>query len=58
MSVIQSEMIDEGVALITLNNPPLNLVTVELTKVLVSKLDELASDHSVRVLILTGQGER
>ncbi len=58
MSVIQSEMIDEGVALITLNNPPLNLVTVELTKVLIDKLDELASDHSVRVLILTGQGAR
>ena len=58
MSVIQSEMIDEGVTLITLNNLPLNLVTVELTKVLSDKLDELASDHSVRVLIVTGKGER
>ncbi len=58
MSLIRSEMIDEGIALITLNNPPLNLVTVELTALLNDQLDKLASDASVRVLILTGIGER
>ena len=56
MSLIRSEMIDEGIALITLNNPPLNLVTVELTALLNDQLDKLASDASVRVLILTGIG--
>ena len=54
MSLIRSEMIDEGIALITLNNPPLNLITVELTALLNAQLDKLASDASVRVLILTG----
>jgi len=58
MSLIRSEMIDEGIVLITLNNPPLNLVTVELTALLNDQLDKLASDASVRVLILTGIGER
>jgi len=58
MSLIRSEMIDEGIALITLNNPRLNLVTVELTALLNDQLDKLASDASVRVLVLTGIGER
>ncbi len=58
MSLIRSEMVDEGIALITLNNPPLNLVTVELTALLNDQLDKLASDASVRVLILTGIGGR
>jgi len=50
--------IRSGVATVTLNNPPLNLVTLELTEQLTRTLDKLAVDPSVRVLVLTGMGER
>jgi enoyl-CoA hydratase len=48
----------DGVATVTLNNPPLNLVTLELTRQLDATLDRLASDLKVRVMILTGTGDR
>lgn len=41
MSLIQTE-INDGIAQITFNNPPLNVVTVELTRQLNDALDELA----------------
>jgi enoyl-CoA hydratase/carnithine racemase len=50
--------IRDGIATVTLNNPPLNLVTLELTGALGRALDELARDHAVRVLVLTGAGDR
>lgn len=48
----------EGVATITLNNPPLNVVTLEMSRELDRVLPTLAVDPDVRVLILTGAGER
>jgi enoyl-CoA hydratase len=50
--------VHDGVATVTLNNPPLNLVTLELTRQLDATLDRLASDPKVRVMILTGAGDR
>ncbi len=50
--------IDDGVATIILNNPPLNLVTLELTRTFAELLDRLAKDPAVRVLLVTGAGER
>jgi enoyl-CoA hydratase len=50
--------IRSGVATIMLDNPPLNLVTLELTRQLGRTLDVLAQDDDVRVLVLTGSGER
>lgn len=50
--------IDGGVAVVTLNNPPLNLVTLELTRELNALVARLAEDPSVRVLVLTGSGEK
>jgi enoyl-CoA hydratase len=47
-----------GVAVVTLNNPPLNLVTLDLTRELDRTLDRLAADPAARVLVLTGAGER
>jgi enoyl-CoA hydratase/carnithine racemase len=47
-----------GVATVTLDNPPLNLVTLELTRTLSETLDALAADPEARVLVLTGAGER
>jgi enoyl-CoA hydratase/carnithine racemase len=50
--------IEDGVALVTLNNPPLNLVTLELTRQLNSLVTKLAVDPSVRVMVLTGSGSK
>ena len=46
--------IDNGVALVTLNNPPMNLVSLQLTRELNAALDALAADKSVRSLVLSG----
>ena len=54
---IQCE-IHDGVATVTLDNLPLNLVTVELINALGQTLDALARDNAVRVLVLTGAGNR
>lgn len=50
--------VEDGVATVTLNNPPLNLVTLELTRQLNDVLDRLAADPEVLVLVLTGAGDR
>jgi len=47
-----------GIAELTLDNPPLNLVTLELTRRLHETLGRLAADPTVRVLIVTGAGTR
>jgi enoyl-CoA hydratase/carnithine racemase len=46
--------IEDGVACLTLANPPLNLVSLELTRELSNILDRLAEDGEARVLVLTG----
>jgi len=48
--------VNDGVATLTLVNPPLNLVTLGLTRELSRRLDELALDPAVRVLVVTGSG--
>jgi len=50
--------IEDGVALVTLSNPPLNLVTLELTRQLNALVAELATDAAVRALVLTGAGTK
>lgn len=52
------ERLAGGVAKLVLNNPPLNLVTLELTRQLTEALDELERDSSVRAVVITGAGER
>ena len=48
----------KNVALLTLNNPPLNLVTLELSAELRETLFKLEHDDEVRVVVLTGSGSR
>jgi enoyl-CoA hydratase/carnithine racemase len=43
---------------VRLQNPPLNLVTVELTRTLDSVLAEIEANDEVRCVVLTGTGER
>jgi len=46
------------VATVTLNNPPLNLVTLEMTRAFGELLDRLAADPQVLVLVIVGAGEK
>jgi enoyl-CoA hydratase len=50
--------VEDGVATLTLNNPPLNLVTLALTRRLDEAVAELAGDPDVRALVLTGVGDK
>ncbi len=42
----------------TLNNPPLNLVTLEMTERLIEALDELEREDAVHAVVVTGTGEK
>lgn len=48
--------VEDGVAVLARDNPPLNLTTLELTRALHAELTRLAADDHVRVLILTTGG--
>jgi enoyl-CoA hydratase/carnithine racemase len=50
--------IKDGVAVVTMNNPPLNLVTLEFTRQFNALISKLAIDPEVRVLVLTGSGNK
>lgn len=47
---------DNRVALVTLNNPPLNMVTLELSAELAETLRKIDRDDDIRVVVLTGSG--
>ncbi|MDF2553650.1 MAG: enoyl-CoA hydratase [Chryseobacterium sp.] len=50
---------EDKTAIITINRPEsLNALNANTIKEISSALDELASDHEVRVIILTGSGEK
>lgn len=48
----------KGVALLTLNNPPMNLVSLDLSAELLETLRKVDGDDEVRVAVLTGSGTR
>ncbi|MFZ0892619.1 MAG: enoyl-CoA hydratase/isomerase family protein [Thermoplasmata archaeon] len=47
-----------AVAILTLNNPPLNILTTPLLDELADRLLELSSDVAIRVLVITGGGDK
>ena len=50
--------VSEHIALLTLNNPPLNILTLEMTAELRRTLHTLEVDENVRVVVIRGSGER
>lgn len=48
--------IEEGVALVTLNHPPVNALTLELLTELNTTFDSLTKDEAVKAVVLTGAG--
>jgi enoyl-CoA hydratase len=54
---VRSEVVDEGVTLLTLDRPSrLNAMSVELVADLHAALDDVAADRACRVVVLTGAG--
>ena len=53
-----STTVDEGVAVVTIDNPPVNALSSALLEELELELDRLDNDEAVRVIVLTGAGER
>ena len=52
--LLTMERFDDGVVLMTLNNPPLNLITPDLMFELRDALNELSADDTMRAVVLTG----
>jgi enoyl-CoA hydratase/carnithine racemase len=50
--------ITDGIARITLDNPPLNVTTLELTQSLNQALQSIRDDSEARAVVLTGTGDR
>lgn len=48
----------DKVALLTLDNPPLNVITLEMTARLTQIVEHLEKDDNVRAVVITGKGER
>ncbi len=49
--------VSEGIAEITLDRPPVNLIDYELTYDYLNALDRADQDHDVKVIILSGKGK-
>jgi len=56
MAAMHSCQIEEGVALVTLNHPPVNALTSEMLTEMDSTFDSLAMDEAVKIVVLTGAG--
>jgi len=50
--------IEERVATLTLNNPPVNALTQATLSALAAAVDDVLADRSVRVVVITGAGEK
>jgi enoyl-CoA hydratase len=50
--------IENKVAVVTINRPPVNPLSTKVFKELASLFDELEANHEVRAIVLTGSGEK
>jgi len=58
MNPVRCDIRDDGIAVLTLSNPPLNLVSRAMTQALGQTLDAVSADPAVRAVVLTGAGDR
>ena len=49
---------DDGVAKITINRPPFNILNVETLREIAKALEDVGKDDSIKVLVITGAGEK
>jgi enoyl-CoA hydratase/carnithine racemase len=53
-NLLRVEKKEHGVALVTLNNPPLNLITLDVSAELTDTMRKIDQDADIRVVVLTG----
>jgi len=58
MGTLVNYMTEKGVAVLTLNDPPVNAYSYEMLKELDAAILEARFDNDVHVLVLTGHGEK
>lgn len=58
MGTLVNYMTEKGVAVLTLNDPPVNAYSYEMMKELDSAILEARFDNDVHVLVVTGNGDR
>src|SRR3954464_5709966 len=58
MGTLVNYMTEKGVAILTLNDPPVNAYSYEMLKELDACILEARFDNDVHVLVLTGHGEK
>lgn len=56
--MIRLEKTDKRVGVLYLDNPPLNILTMEMTRRLIDLSDEIESDDTIRTVIVTGSGTK
>jgi len=49
---------DAGVAKITINRPPLNILNVETLREIAKAFEDVEKDDSIKVMVITGAGEK
>ncbi|MCK4482592.1 enoyl-CoA hydratase/isomerase family protein [Candidatus Bathyarchaeota archaeon] len=49
---------DDGVAKITINRPPFNILNVETLREISKALEDVGKDDGIKVLVITGAGEK
>lgn len=57
-SLVDRHKRDNGVVILTLNNPPLNLNTLDTIERLLALCGEISADNSVRAVVVTGAGDK
>src|SRR5437763_14922730 len=50
--------VDQGIAILTLNDPPANTYSYEMMQHLDARILEARMDESVQVIVITGSGEK
>src|SRR5919112_6528711 len=58
MGTLVNYMTEKGVAVLTLNDPPVNAYSYEMLKELDASILEARFDNDVHVIVLTGHGEK
>lgn len=51
-------VIDEGIAIVTINHPPVNAIDKKMVLELEQTIDELETDSEAKIIILTGAGDK
>lgn len=56
--MMRLEKLENRVAILYIDNPPLNVLTLEMTQEIIRLMDQIEVDDQIRALIITGAGER